>query len=103
MADLTNPRTALSTFRTGRVSSSSGGSAVQVSASCPCKVAIIKAHPTNSGNVYISWHADGSPANNGDYFVLDASESISIEVDDLNKVYFDVEKNGDYVCFAILR
>ncbi len=93
----------MSTFITGRVSATSGGSAVQISTSYPCKVVSIKASANNSGIIYITWHARGSPTYDADWYPLSAGEAITIEIDGLGKIYFSPEYNGDFLHWAILR
>jgi len=93
----------MSTFITGKTSATSGGSAVQLNAGYPCKVVSVKANPDNSGIIYLTWHAKGSPAVDADWYPLSAGDPLTIEIDNLSKIYFDVQNTGDFLHWAILR
>lgn len=93
----------LSTFRTGRVSATSGGSAIEVNSDYPCKVVSVKANPDNNGMIYLTWHATGNPGNVADWYPMSAGDALTIEVDNLNKIFFDVQNSLDWLHWAVLQ
>lgn len=75
-----------------RVTVPTAGSRVQL-ASFSCKAVVVKALPTNTGVIYVG-NATVA-ASNG--FVLSANESVSLDIDNVNHIYIDAEKNGEGV------
>ena len=58
-----------------------------VASSTPCTKVWLMARPGNAGNVF--WGNSSVDSDNGD--ILFPGQKVEIEIDDLNKVYFDVE------------
>lgn len=55
----------------------------------------VKALAANTNNVYVG----DSSVDSSNGYVLDAGESVFIEVDDLAKVFIDVDTNGEGVSY----
>jgi hypothetical protein len=69
----------------------SAGTAEQISSTTvPIQSVVIKAESDNTGIVYVG----DSSVDSGD-FPLSAGDAITLNVDDLTKVYLDVSVNGD--------
>ena len=75
----------------------SGDSAISIG-SAECVAVIIKAHPTNSGLVYIG----NSTLSGSDGFVLAPGETLSLTIRNVNKIYALREVDGDKICWIAL-
>lgn len=60
-----------------------------------CKAVVIKALPTNSGLIYVGSSTVAST--NG--FILSASESVSLDIDNTNHIWLDCSVSGDGVTY----
>lgn len=69
-----------------------------VVATTPCKRVDIMALDTNTGKVWIGGSSIDKTAKNGKYIF--AAQSYTIEIDDLVKIYLDVDTNGEGVVFT---
>jgi len=76
----------------------SGASPVSIG-SAVCVSVIVKAFPTNSGNIYIG--NDTVSSNSG--FVLAPGETVSIDIDNVNKLYATSDVDGDKVCWMAIQ
>jgi len=72
------------------------GAAVQLlPVSVPCMSVTVKALRANTGLVYVG----GANVSNLIGFQLSPGETVSLDIDDLNKVYFDVAVNLEGVTY----
>lgn len=76
----------------------SGTAETLVAATTPCKKVDIMALDTNTGKVWIGGSSIDKTAKNGKYIF--AAQSYTIEIDDLVKIYLDVDTNGEGVVFT---
>jgi len=60
-----------------------------------CRTVVIKALPTNGGNVFIG----NAVVTAGTGFILQPGESVALSVSNRNLVFFDVAVNGEGVCW----
>lgn len=78
----------------GQKTVSSAGTAEPLAASQELRAGVaIKALGGNGGNVFVG----GSGVDSSTGFVLDAGEEVFVEIDDLAKVYLDVDAGGEGV------
>jgi hypothetical protein len=66
-----------------------------VGSSTECVSVTIKALAGNTGNVYVG----KSTVNSSNGLVLAAGDSVSFDIDNLNRVYIDVDTNGEGISF----
>jgi hypothetical protein len=78
----------------GRVVVSTAGTRVQLT-TFSCKSVVIKALPTNSGVIFVG----NSTVASSNGFVISASESVSLDIDNVNHVWIDSATNGDGISF----
>lgn len=79
------------------------GTAVALSAtSIACKVAYIQAEADNTGVIVLGGSTVIASQATRRGIVLNAGDSIAIEIDDLAKIYLDSTVNGDGVTFVYL-
>lgn len=71
------------------------GTEEALAAATPCRRVRVKALFANSGNVYVGDSTVGS----ADGYVLRANEEVEVFVDDLSKVYIDVDVSGEGVTY----
>jgi len=76
----------------------SGATPIQIG-SAVCVRVIVKAFPNNSGNIYIG--KDDVSSNVG--FVLAPGDSVTIDIDNVNKLYATSDIDGDKVCWIALQ
>lgn len=76
----------------------SGTAETLVASTTPCKKVDIMALDTNTGKVWIGGSSIDKAAKNGKYIF--AAQSYTIEIDDLVKIYLDVDTNGEGVVFT---
>jgi len=84
-----------STFANGKTTTNSG-SAVVIKSDTTIRSVTVKALNSNTGLVYVG--NSGVSSANG--YELQAGESLDIDIDNTNKVYFDVSVNGEGVSYA---
>ncbi len=92
--------TALKPFTTpanGRTTVTAAGTRVQLPG-VACKIAIIKALPANTNNIYLGDSAVSSA--NG--HVLDAGDDVKVPIDNLNRLYIDADTAGEGVSYLVL-
>lgn len=78
------------------VNVTTAGTRVQLTAtSTPILSVVIKAKTANTGTIYVGNSAVSS--SNG--FVLLAGDTVSIEIDDLSKIYLDASVNGEGITY----
>lgn len=97
-----NPATAdaPSTLLNGKVTVTTAGTEVQISASSvSVKSITIKSLAANTGTIYIGNSTVAST--NG--YALAAGQAISFDIDDLNKVYIDSSVNGEGVTYLAVN
>jgi hypothetical protein len=72
-----------------------------VNSSTPCREVLIMALPTNTGEI---WVGDSNvSANNKIGIVLYKGDAISIQIDNLQKIYLDATANGDGVSYIYIN
>ena len=75
------------------------GTRVQLSiVSVTCKGVIIQSLSTNTGLIFIG----GITVSNANGVELTAGESVSVDIDDLNKIYLDASVNGEGIKFTVV-
>lgn len=84
-----------STLYNGRKTVTSAGTAEALSGSTFVKTVCIKPLSTNSNNIYIG----NSSVTSTTGYPLPSGESISIDINNLNKIYLDVDTNGEGVSY----
>lgn len=84
-----------STFGNGKTTTNAS-TAVVIKSDTTIKGVTVKALTTNTGLVYVG----DSSVSSANGFELQAGESVSIDIDNTNKVYFDVSVNGEGVTYA---
>lgn len=89
---------ALTGVGNGRKTIGSSGTSEELSVSTIIRSVTIKALSTNTGNVYVG----GSAVSSANGFPLEAKGSVSLDIDDLNDVFIDVDNNGEGVSFIFL-
>lgn len=82
-----------------RTVSSAGTQVTLTTTSTPCKSVIIKALSTNTGFIYIG----GSDCSNTAGYILSAGESISMDIDDLFKIWIDSSVNAEGVSYIAIK
>jgi len=87
--------TVFSTAGSGHKTVTAAGTAEMLAANQPCKSVVVKALSTNTGIIYVG--VSTVDATNG--FELSASESVSIDISDLNKLYLDVSVSSEGVSY----
>ncbi len=86
----------------GVTTSTSVGTAVVLAASTVAKVVIIQAQTDNTGAVAVGGSGVLATVATGTGVLLYAGDSIALEIDNLNDVYFDVTISGDGVRYTYL-
>ena len=90
---------ALSSIGSGQKDVTTAGTAEPLSStSIPCRAIAIKAKSTNTGNIYVG----DSSVSSSTGFILRGSESITLDIDDVSKVYIDADVDGEGVSFIYL-
>ena len=92
------PNISVAAAISGQVTVTTAGTAVQGSDVAMTNGVFIKAHPTNTKPVWVGNDGAGDVTLNNGY-PLDAGELIVIQVDNLNKLWFDSEVNGEKLCW----
>lgn len=64
-----------------------------------CVTVAFKAHPDNAGNV---WLGDSNVSGASAGFPLDAGESVSIRLSNVNKAYYYADTAGDKLCWIAI-
>lgn len=82
----------------GQQTVTTAGTRVQLASSTPTTTITIRAKSTNTGKIYVGTVTVTS--SNG--FILSASETVSIDLDNLSKVYIDSSVNGEGVSYIYL-
>jgi hypothetical protein len=82
----------------GKTTVATAGTAVQLSSSMAIKSVTLRALSTNTGKVYVG--SSTVSASNG--FQLSPQETVSLDLDNLSKVWLDVDTNGEGVTFIYL-
>ena len=72
------------------------GTAEALASSTSCKKVLIKAKSTNTGKVYVG---NSSVSSSNTAIELEAEDAFEMEIDNLNKIYLDVDTNGEGVKF----
>jgi len=88
----------LGTVGNGQKTVATAGTAESLGASTTIRSITIKALANNSNNVYIG----DSSVSSSNGFVLDAGDTISLDIDNLADIYIDVDTNGEGVSFIYL-
>jgi len=83
------------TIGNGQKDVAAAGTAEVLAASTPCSSVTIKAKHTNTGMIFVG----DSSVDSTNGFVLDAGETISIDLSDLALIYLDTNSNGDGVSY----
>lgn len=89
------------TVRTGQITITTAGTAVQGTATAAAARVAVKAHPDNADTVW--WGNDGAgdvTSSNG--FPLNPGEGIVLP-GNLDQYWFDADSNGDKVCWGIVE
>ena len=79
----------------GQKTVAAAGTAETLSGNTSIKSVCIKALPTNTNYVYVG----NSSVTSSDGYMLPSGEAISMDIDNLNKIYLDVVTNGEGVSF----
>lgn len=88
--------------RSGQITVTTGGTAVQGPATPQGSQFAIKAHPDNTDTVWVGNNGSNDvAAANG--FPLDAGEGIVVDVSSLRSLYFDADVDGEKFCWFLLR
>lgn len=88
-----------SSINNGTKSVAASGTAEQlVGSSTPCKKIILQALDTNTGYIWYGGSSIDKTAKNGAY--LFPGSSVTIEIDDVNKVYIDADVSAESVSFT---
>ena len=91
---------ALSNVQSGQKDVTTAGTAEALtSTSTTCRAVAIKAKSTNTGNIYVG--NSGVTSSNG--FILRGSESITLDIDDVSKVYIDASVSGEGVSWIMVE
>ena len=89
----------MATTKSGQVTVAAAGTAVQ-GTDMPGHLFALKAHPDNTDAAYVG-NVSGDVTNaNG--FPLEPGETIVLVVSNLNELWFDVDVNGEKVCWLKL-
>ena len=92
---------AFNNLQVGRKTVTTGGTPEQLqSASKTIRYVVIQGLDANTGLVYLGASNSVSSSNG---FQLDSGASLAIPIDNLNKIWLDVDTNGDGVCFYYLE
>ena len=83
----------------GQTTVAAAGTAVVLAAATNCKSVTVKALAGNSANVYVG-SATVTAANG---FVLDNGDTVSIDIDNLDDIYIDVDTNGEGVSYIYVQ
>lgn len=89
---------ALTTISSGKKTVAVAGTAEALAGSTTIKSVTIKALAANTGNVYVG--DSGVSSTNG--FVLEAGETVSLDINNLTSVYIDVDTSGQGVTYIYL-
>lgn len=89
---------ALGSFASGQKTVSSAGTAEVIASSTTIRSVSIRAHATNTGNVYVG--NSGVTSSNGR--IVGPAETIDIDVDNLADLYIDVDTNDEGISFGYL-
>ena len=84
-----------STVYNGQKTVTTAGTAEALASSTAVKSVVIKALYSNTGKVYVGDSSVGS----GNGFELEPGDAVGIEIDDLSKIYIDVEVSGEGVSY----
>jgi len=78
-----------------------GTSAVRLAnTETPCRIVVIKADDDNSGNIYIGFSSSVSTSNG---FRLAAGQAVTIEINDLSKLWVIADSADQKVCVIWLK
>lgn len=83
---------------TGQITVTTAGTRVQGSNSL-CTSLILKAHPSNTGIVYVG----NSSVSSSTGFPLSAGDAVLVDAGNLNELYFDASANAQKICYLQLR
>lgn len=84
------------TIGDGSKAVTSAGTAEALASSTACKKVIITAKSTNTGKVYYG----GSSVSSTSGAYIYAGATVTLEIDDLSKIYIDVDTNGEGVQYS---
>ena len=84
-----------STVYNGQKTVTTAGTAEALASSTAVKSVVKKALYSNTGKVYVGNSSVGS----GNGFELEPGDAVGIEIDDLSKIYIDVEVSGEGVSY----
>lgn len=87
------------TIGTGLTTVTTAGTAVSLGNSTACKQVTVQAKSTNTGNIYVG--TTNVSSSNG--IVIWAGSSITISIDNINKIYIDADVNGEGVTYLYLN
>lgn len=76
-----------------KVTVATAGTLVQL-ADLAVESVVIKADPTNTGNILI--HASGTPAA-GEEYLLEPGDTVAFVIDNLNKIFIDATVDGQSI------
>jgi len=96
--EVTSSVKALGTVGNGQKTVTSAGTAEALGSSTAIDSITIKALATNTGNIYVG----SSSVDDTNGFVLDAGDTVSLDIDNLADVYIDADTNGEGVSFIYL-
>ena len=84
-----------STIYNGKKTVTTAGTAEALASSTAVKSVVIKALYSNTGKVYVG----NSSVSSANGIELEAGDAIGIDIDDLSKIYIDVDNNGEGVSY----
>lgn len=82
----------------GLTTVTTAGTAVPISSSTAVKSVTVRALKINTGYIYVG----SSSVSSSNGFQLSAQETVSLDIDNLSKVYIDSSVNGEGVTFIYL-
>jgi hypothetical protein len=82
----------------GKTTVTTAGTAVQLASSTAIKSVTIRALASNTNKIYVG----SSSVSSANGFQLSKQETVSLDVDNLNKVWLDCDTNGEGVTFIYL-
>ncbi len=87
--------------RSGQITVTTAGTAVQGPATPQGRLFALRAHPDNTNDVWVGNDgADDVTASNG--FPLSATADLLVEVSSLRGLWFDADTNGEKVCWFMV-
>lgn len=94
--------TPYSVFHDGNATLAAAGTPQQLASSTPCAKVIITAGENNAGNIVVGGKLIVGAISGRRGAVLLPLGSITVEIDDLSKVWFDGTNTGDTLTYSFL-